>query len=193
LNLKLEPSRAQLTRWPKIGRHILAHFDEEGIVVSQAYRPSIGHFAAQHGYFGGDFSFSRMSWIKPNFWWMMSRCGWASKPGQEVVLAIRLSRSAFDSLLAQAVHSSYVEQIYQSQEAWKQAVEHSHVRLQWNPDHDPAGAKLERRAIQLGLRGEILACYAHEGIQTNRGYLGVRAFAAPACSGTGLPAVDASP
>ncbi len=38
----------------------------------------------------------------------------------------------------------------------------SNVRLQWDPDHDPAGAPLERRAIQLGLRGEALARYASE-------------------------------
>ena len=36
------------------------------------------------------------------------------------------------------------------------------MRLQWDPDHDPSGAPLERRAIQLGLRGEALAKYAKE-------------------------------
>ena len=36
------------------------------------------------------------------------------------------------------------------------------MRLQWDPDHDPSGAKVERRAIQLGLRGEALARYARE-------------------------------
>jgi hypothetical protein len=39
---------------PKSGRHIIAQFDTEGVVVYQAYRPAIGHFAATHGYFGGD-------------------------------------------------------------------------------------------------------------------------------------------
>jgi hypothetical protein len=38
------------------------------------------------------------------------------------------------------------------------------VRLQWDPDHHPSGAKLERRAIQLGLRGPALARYAREWI-----------------------------
>ena len=40
----------------------------------------------------------------------------------------------------------------------------SSVRLQWDPDHDPAGGKVARRAIQLGLRGEVLARYAREWI-----------------------------
>jgi Domain of unknown function (DUF4291) len=36
--------------------------------------------------------------------------------------------------------------------------------LQWDPDHSPTGGKLERKAIQLGLRGDILALYAQEWI-----------------------------
>jgi hypothetical protein len=32
--------------------------------------------------------------------------------------------------------------------------------VQWDPDHDPSGAKLERRAIQLGLRGEVLEAFS---------------------------------
>jgi hypothetical protein len=164
MNLQLESYQTQLMHWPRTGRHILAQFDEQSIIVYQAYRPSIGHFAARHGYFGGEFSLSRMSWIKPNFLWMMYRCGWASKEGQEVVLAIRLQRSAFDSLLAQAIHSTYKEAVYHSEAEWKKAVEHSDVRLQWDPDHDPAGTRVERRAIQLGLRGKTLASYAREWI-----------------------------
>jgi hypothetical protein len=164
MNLQLAPYPTQLARWPHTGRHILAQFDEHSIVVYQAYRPSIGHFTARHGYFGGEFSLSRMSWIKPNFLWMMYRCGWASKQGQEVVLAIRLKRSGFDSLLAQAVHSTYKEVVYHSEEEWKKAVEHSDVRLQWDPDHDPTGTKVERRALQIGLRSEALARYAREWI-----------------------------
>ncbi len=66
MQLILEPYLAQTALLPSSGRHILAHYDEEGIVVYQAYRPQIGHFAAVHGSFGGhDFSFERMSWIKP--------------------------------------------------------------------------------------------------------------------------------
>jgi hypothetical protein len=38
----------------------------------------------------------------------------------------------------------------------------SDVRLQWDPDHGPSGNPVERRAIQLGLRGDILARYAKE-------------------------------
>ena len=133
-------------------------------MVYQAYHPTIGLFAAQHGYFGGAFSLARMSWIKPNFLWMMYRCGWGTKENQEVTLAIRLQRQTFDQMLAQAVHSAYVPAVYGTEAAWQAAVAQSDVRLQWDPDHHPSGAKLERRAIQLGLRGNALARYAKEWI-----------------------------
>lgn len=165
-SLALESWRTQTARWPASGRHVLAQFDDDTVVVYQAYRPSIGHYAAAHGHFGGpDFSLSRMSWIKPNFLWMMYRCGWASKEGQEVVLAIWLARSAFDEILAQAVASTHDSRFYADREAWQTAVGSSNVRLQWDPDHGPHGNPLERRAVQLGLRGPVLERFASDWIQ----------------------------
>jgi hypothetical protein len=162
MDLLTEPYTTQNARWPRSGRHILAQFDGESVIVYQAYRPAIGHFAAEHDYFGGEFSLSRMSWIKPNFLWMMYRCGWASKQGQEVVLAVRLKRSAFDEILRRVVHSSFVPEVYGTEDAWRRAVAGSDVRLQWDPDHGPFGNPVERRAIQLGLRGDVLAKYAKD-------------------------------
>ena len=159
MNLPTEPYPEQAKRWPSEGRHILAHYDERSIIVYQAYRPSIGRFTIERGYFGGGFSFSRMSWMKPNFLWMMYRSGWGTKEGQEITLGLRLRREFFDSILAQAVQSSYYEGHYPTREQWQEALVTSSVRLQWDPDHDPAGAKLERRAIQLGLRGEVLEAF----------------------------------
>jgi len=68
----------QIKVWPKAGRHILAQFDETSIIVYQAYRPSIGRHAVEHGQFGGEFDFGRMSWVKPNFLWMMYRSVWGT-------------------------------------------------------------------------------------------------------------------
>ena len=162
--LKTEPYEEQLKKWPRSGRHILAQFDQDSLLVYQAYRPAIGTFAASHGYFGGDFSFNRMSWIKPNFLWMMFRSGWGTKQGQEITLAVRIRRDAFDSILAQAVHSTFVPAVYSTHQEWKERLALSPVRLQWDPDHDPQGTKQERRAIQLGLSGEVLKKYAREWI-----------------------------
>ena len=161
MNLPTEPYTTQSGRWPASGRHILAHFDRDSLVVYQAYRASIARFAIEHGRFGGaDFSFSRMSWIKPNFLWMMYRSGWGTKPGQEMILALRISRRFFDSILERAVPSSYDPERFADHAAWQAAVAASEVRLQWDPDHSPSGASLERRAIQLGLRGAALEAFA---------------------------------
>ncbi len=157
--LPIELYSEQVKVWPKIGRHILAHYDDRSVIVYQAYRPSIGHYAAQHGKFGGDFSYSRMSWVKPNFLWMMYRSGWGTKEGQEITLGLRLRREFFDSLLAQAIPSSWDRERFDTEKVWSQAVTASLVRLQWDPDHHPKGAKLERRAIQLGLRGPALEAF----------------------------------
>src|SRR5262245_34763002 len=146
----------QVATWPSEGRHILAHHDADSIMVYQAYRPSIGHHAVKHGAFGGEFSYSRMSWIKPNFLWMMYRSGWGTKEGQEITLGLRLRRPFFDCILAQAVASSRNQSDQASQDEWKASLAHSNVRLQWDPDHDPHGNALARRAIQLGLRGPVL-------------------------------------
>jgi Domain of unknown function (DUF4291) len=162
MNLLTEPYRDQTARWPASGRHILAQFDNQSVIVYQAYKLAIGQFAAKNGYFGGEFSLNRMSWIKPNFLWMMYRCGWSSKESQEVVLAVRLKRSAFDEIIRLAVHSSFVPEIHENELAWKSAVATSDVRLQWDPDHNPSGVPEERLAIQLGLRGDVLAKYARE-------------------------------
>ncbi len=163
--MQFEPYGRVAAGWPDAGRHILATFTDDSVVVYQAYRQSIGRFAADHGRFGGpDFSFGRMSWIKPNFLWMMYRSGWGTKPDQEVTLAVHLRRDAFDTILAGAVASSFGASGVATQAAWQEAVASSDVRLQWDPDHAPSGAPLARRAIQLGLRGEVLRRYASEWI-----------------------------
>ncbi len=165
MKLVTELFTVQDARWPKHGRVILAQFDSDSIIVYQAYRPSTGHLAAHNGHFwGAGFSMRRMTWIKPNFLWMMYRSGWGSKEGQQVTLAIRLARDAFDQILSEAVHSSFDENVYSSRVEWKLAVTNSSVRLQWDPDHDPFGGPLERRAIQLGLRGRVVQKYARDWI-----------------------------
>lgn len=62
------------------------------------------------------------------------------------------------------MHSSFVREVYGDEAAWKQAVKRSSVRLQWDPDHGPRGNKLERRAIQIGLRGPEVQRYVNDDI-----------------------------
>jgi hypothetical protein len=164
MEIKVEPYLQQKEKWPPQGKVIMAQYDADSVVVYQAYRPEIGHFAAEHGYFGGEFKLSRMTWIKPNFLWMMYRSGWGQKEGQEVTLAIRIQRSAFDRILSQAVHSKYIPELYQTEQEWSRAVKRSDVRLQWDPDREQWGNRLQRRAIQLGLQGDAASNYARDWI-----------------------------
>lgn len=160
--LAYESYSVQNVFWPDNGRHILASYDDHSIVVYQAYCPAIGRYAIEHGRFGGTFSYSRMSWIKPNFLWMMYRSGWGTKSNQEVTLGLRMRREFFDSLLDRAVPSTWNRILFATKDDWNRAVASSSVRLQWDPDHHPKGAKLERRAIQLGLRGNVLERFGKE-------------------------------
>jgi hypothetical protein len=164
MKLKIKKYKEQLEEWPESGHHIMAQYDNERIVVYQSYRPAIGNYAAKEQYFGGQFKYTRMTWIKPNFLWMMYRNGWGTKEGQEVVLAIHLKREAFERYLSQVVYSSYQSDLYHSYEEWQAKVKNSSIRLQWDPDHDPYGEKLERRAVQIGIRNEEVIKYAKEDI-----------------------------
>src|SRR4051812_16295560 len=165
MKLATEPYLEQAKHWPPQGRHVLAQFDDDSVIVYQAYSPSIGRAAVEQGRFGGgEFSFNRMSWIKPNFLWMMYRSGWGTMEGQEITLAVRLRRESFDEILNQAVHSTYLDEVYFTPENWKTRLAESSVRLQWDPDHDPRGGKQQRRAIQLGLAGAVLGQYADRWI-----------------------------
>lgn len=142
---------------PVDGQHIVAHQTETQVVVYQAYNPAIAQFAVENQYLGGpSFSYGRMSWIKPNFLWMMYRCGWASKENQERVLALWLAKTAFEEILGQAAFSTFAAGNYESEEVWKRELATRNVRLQWDPDHSPYGGKLTRRALQLGLKNDTL-------------------------------------
>lgn len=164
MNIELKKYNQQIAEWPKSGYHIMAQYDDEKIIVYQSYQKDIGEFAAKNQFFGGNFSLDRMTWIKPNFLWMMYRNGWGTKEGQEVVLAIHLKMSAFKEYLQNAVYSSYNASLEISYEEWQKKVKTSSVRLQWDPDHGPYGNKLERRAIQIGLRDNFIKSFAKDDI-----------------------------
>ncbi len=155
-----------INRLPKEGQLILGFQQENRIVVYQAYNNQIADYAIKHQFLGGThYSYNRMSWIKPNFLWMMYRCGWASKENQERVLAIWINKTDFENILDQAVFSSFDPKYYTSHEDWKKQLNEKEVRLQWDPDHDPFGKKLTRRAIQIGMKGKVLEQFGKQLIK----------------------------
>ena len=145
-------------------RNIYAIYDDKTIRVYQAYNNEIADEALKLGKFGSKFSLTRMTWIKPSFLWMMYRSGWASKQGQERILAIDLKRGGFDDIVRNAVLSSFREVSDLSKEEWKEKLENSEVRCQWDPDRDIYGNPIGRRAIQLGIKGETVRKYINDWI-----------------------------
>lgn len=131
---------------PKVGKHITAQYNESSILVYQAFNDSIADYALENQRFGGEnFSLTRMTWIKPNFTWMMYRSGWAQKKNQNRILGIWLKLDAFHDLLSLAISTSTKSKGMKTKDECK-------VNVQWDPDHYVTGEKLERRAIQIGIK-----------------------------------------
>jgi len=144
-------------------RQIRALLDDDTITVYQAYAPHIADAAMAAGRFADGFKRERMTWIKPSFLWMMYRCGWATKPDQERVLAIRIRRSGFEWALANSALSHYVPEVHADQAEWKRSLR-APVRIQWDPERDLHLRPLPHRAIQMGLSGEAVDRYVGEWI-----------------------------
>lgn len=163
--MRLEKYIDQVKRLPHSGRQIIGRLEQENIIVYQAFNSNIGKYALTHQHFGGPhYSFNRMSWIKPGFLWMMHRAGWATKENQQHILAISLPIVHFKTILNQATITSYDQDFFASPDEWKTELEKTEVRLQWDPDHDPYGYKVERKAIQIGMKGSVLKMFCTEWI-----------------------------
>ncbi|WP_329545778.1 DUF4291 domain-containing protein [Streptomyces sp. NBC_01356] len=132
------------------------------ITVYQAYSPAIGLPAVREGRFPAMWKRDRMTWIKPSFLWMMYRCGWGTKAGQETVLAVEISRDGFEWALRHACLSSYVRGVHPDRAAWRRQLKRAPARIQWDPERDLRLQSLPYRSLQLGLSGEAVRRYADD-------------------------------
>jgi hypothetical protein len=166
MNLQTIPYHSYEKGLPQEGNFILGQRKNANILVYQAFNDPIADYAVKNQRFGGpEYSFSRMTWIKPNFLWMMYRSNWAEKENQNRILAIEMTMLGFEELLEQGVKSSY-DKSYGDEQSWRERLTHSNVRIQWDPDHDPKGEKLKRRAVQIGMKNEALQKFNNEFIQS---------------------------
>jgi hypothetical protein len=143
-------------------RRIRALHSESTVTVYQAYSPQIGLPAARECRFPAAWKRDRMTWIKPSFLWMMYRCGWGTKPSQETVLAVEITRDGFEWALRHACLSSYVPGVHSDHAAWRQQLKSAPARIQWDPERDLHLRPLPYRSLQLGLAGEAVRLYADE-------------------------------
>lgn len=145
-------------------REIRAVFDNTTITVYQAYNKYIAQAAVKAQTFVPPFKEDRMTWIKPSFLWMMYRSGWATKENQEHVLAIRIKRSGFEWMLANACLSHFVPDVHGTEADWQHILAKSPVRMQWDPEKNIHLHKLDYRSIQIGLSGIAVKKYIQEWI-----------------------------
>jgi hypothetical protein len=146
-------------------REIRADFDRTTIVVYQAYNDAIAAAAVAAQRFVSPFSFSRMTWIKPSFLWLMERSGWGTKSNQERILAVRITRAGWDRALSLAVLTAFDPAIHRSMDAWREQFDQAAVHVQWDPERSIHGKKLEHRAIQVGLSRTIVEEYVSNWVQ----------------------------
>ncbi|GAA4509379.1 DUF4291 domain-containing protein [Actinoallomurus oryzae] len=143
-------------------REIRADYDRTSIVVYQAYGPHIGRPAVEQGSFVPPFSRTRMTWIKPSFLWLMERSGWARKAGQEMVLAVRISREGWEEALSEAVPTHADRRVYRDGDEWRAEFRRARVHVQWDPERTLRGRSLDARSIQVGLSRHVIDRYADE-------------------------------
>ena len=145
-------------------KQIRAVYDEQTITVYQAYREDIATPAVANQKFVPPFKMERMTWIKPSFLWMMYRAGWATKEGQEHILAIKIKREGFEWALTNCCLSHFDSSLFSTQEEWKTKLQNSPVRLQWDPEKDIHLQNLNYRSIQIGLTGAAVKHYVNDWI-----------------------------
>ncbi len=143
---------------------IRALYNDKTIRVYQAYNPIIAKQAVKLQTFGSAFKKGRMTWIKPSFFWMMYRCGWATKVGQEHVLAIDITIEGFLEILSRSTLSSYKPEKHESKEQWQQWLEQYSGRVQWDPERDYQLLPLDYRSIQIGLKDDLVSSYINDWI-----------------------------
>lgn len=141
---------------------IRALHTDSTVTVYQAYAPEIGLPAAREGCFPAVWQRDRMTWIKPSFLWMMYRCGWGTKEGQETVLAVEISRDGFEWALEHACLSHYEHELHADRATWQRQLKRAPARVQWDPERDLHLQPLTHRSLQLGLASEAARRYADE-------------------------------
>jgi hypothetical protein len=143
---------------------IRADYDSQSIIVYQAYPKAIALPAIQNNRFVPPFSLNRMTWIKPSFLWLMERSHWGLKSGQEMILAICITRQGWEEALSHAVLTSHDPRMYHDYDEWKAQFEKALVHVQWDTERTLRGKSLPINSIQVGLSRHIIEKYVNEWV-----------------------------
>ncbi|KAL7784068.1 hypothetical protein V8C37DRAFT_396462 [Trichoderma ceciliae] len=153
-------------------RQIRASYDNQHIIVYQAYRASIADAAVQAQRLNAspDFRPGRMTWIKPSWCWMMYRSGYSYKDeGQSRILALKMKKEHFLGLLELGVLSTRPSPRARVDKESTNKTAHekpTDVRIQWDPERSPMLEALPYRSIQIGIPGTLSTRWANEWIDS---------------------------
>lgn len=136
-------------------KEVFAKYDRKCIRVYQAYNRIIAEEAISLQTFDENFNLNRMTWIKPSFLWLMYRSNWGTKKNQEYILALDIYQDKFNDLLEKAVLTSPDSMLFDGSQ-WEKAFDETTVYCQWDPDRNINGNAINRAAIQIGLKSNIL-------------------------------------
>ncbi|KAI1159047.1 ATP-dependent RNA helicase DHX8 [Nemania serpens] len=152
-------------------RQIRADYDEETITVYQAYNSEIASAAVleQKLHASPQFRFTRMTWIKPSWCWMMYRAGYSYKDkNQERILALKMKHEHFIALLENATLTTEPSRENTPSSAASSdkptREKSSVVKVQWDPERTPRLDKLGYRSIQIGIPSLLAETWAKEWI-----------------------------
>ncbi|MEO1052320.1 MAG: DUF4291 domain-containing protein [Bacteroidota bacterium] len=143
---------------------IRATFDQKRIAIYQAFDSSIAEPALQNQKLVSPFSYSRMTWIKPSYLWLMYRSDWANRAGMGRILKIWIYREAWDAALREAVLTTPESHVYKDAKKWRKMLDKASIRVQWDPERDVYNNRLPYKSIQVGITPVLAKAYAREWI-----------------------------
>ena len=149
---------------------IRADYSTQSIVIYQAYPSAIAHAVLRAQQFVSPFSFTRMTWIKPSFLWLMERSNWGQKAGQEYILAVHMTRHGWEEALSLGVLTSYEPSAHATMQLWRNQFEQAVVHVQWDPERSLRGRDVGYNSIQVGLSRHIIQTYVTQWVTAIHDY-----------------------
>ena len=143
---------------------IRAKYNQDTIVIYQAFNSTIADAALREQRFVSPFSMHRMTWIKPSFLWLMYRSNWGQKRGQERTLAVHLTREGWDKALSLGVLTHPEPSVFPDPDQWERQFRRAHVHVQWDTERSIRGAALNHYSIQVGISRHRIKEYVHDWI-----------------------------
>lgn len=155
--------RSNQDNYPKRGRHLLAHYDDDRVAVYRWCDETSAQIALNDHQFNelapGDSH--AIDWLELSFWRAAAQAETAGPDAR--LLAVLVDRVGFEAMLAKAVHTRFLPQVYQSEKSWRQLLAESWVRVAWLRDRTASGQATDYDVLRLGLMGKSQRYFATGG------------------------------